>query len=181
MGDIPTNPMSPVTEAVFNTYELLESIILALPAKDIIAARGVTKAWRTMIDSSISINKRIMSSALVTTSVINRTISRSTFTVASVVWGDIIVKKVSGTELIFVADRLSIETSFSRFIRYDENISGLNDDDRARLAQGWTAALSQSDVQMSTWPGEVTDFVRRLVHGLIALIYPRDAEKRVVR
>lgn len=44
-------------ERVFDTIELLEMILLQLPLKDILIAKAVTKRWKQVIDTSLSLRK----------------------------------------------------------------------------------------------------------------------------
>lgn len=56
-------PPSPAQEAVFTTYELLESILLALPLEDLLlSVTKVSKNFHNTITSSVQISKNILSS-----------------------------------------------------------------------------------------------------------------------
>lgn len=57
---------SAAQNSVYQTYELLELIMLDLRPKDIIrAAMRVNKTWHTTINSSVPLNKEIVSSSFV--------------------------------------------------------------------------------------------------------------------
>ena len=55
---------SAAVSAVFDTYELLENIILALPFQDILLTPAVSQTWRTIFATSPAINKRLRSTNL---------------------------------------------------------------------------------------------------------------------
>jgi hypothetical protein len=44
-------------DAVFSTYELLEAVLLDIPAEDILFAAKVNKRWHSVIATSPSIHK----------------------------------------------------------------------------------------------------------------------------
>ena len=53
-------------DSVLNTYELLEAIIPAMPASDILkAATKVNRIWYNVINDSIAIDKKILSSSFI--------------------------------------------------------------------------------------------------------------------
>jgi hypothetical protein len=54
-----TVPASPAAAAVFNTYELIENILLHVPSCDILFATAINKSVFEVVERSMSIYKRL--------------------------------------------------------------------------------------------------------------------------
>ena len=64
MASSTTNNQQPAQQAVLNTYELVESIIRAMPPKDILLAANVSQFWYTIVTTSPAVNKRLRSNRI---------------------------------------------------------------------------------------------------------------------
>ena len=96
----------PARDAVFRTYELLESIIHSLPLQDIMqGAAKVNKAWHEVVTTSIKINKRIVTSPRFITLLKSKKVKGKDVLYRTFFWGSVIIKKdFEHTDIVYVMD-----------------------------------------------------------------------------
>lgn len=177
-GDISPAKPSPATSSVLGTYELLETIILALPAEDVLrAATKVNKNWHNVTISSISINKHLISSPFVVSELRDRCSKAqrrhriADITYVDFFWGDLIIKQHGDKELIYVRDSSGYDTFEPQFLSGDENVGNLTKYDHDRLKHGWANAFMSEERQ------DIFDEFRcRFEMALYAYLHPKHGE-----
>lgn len=137
----------PSRDAVLQTAELLEAILLELPCHSVLlSAAGVNRTWHSIINNSISINKKIMTTIVEDGHCYDQPHSFQRF-----FWGAILIRRVSNVELIYAFD---LDASWSepddhrfsaQFLTGGFKISGLSVLDQERLDRGWTAMLQRPE------------------------------------
>jgi hypothetical protein len=88
------------TNAVFGTYELLESIILALPPEDIFLAARVCNKWNDIVTSSTAIEKRLKATPLFLLESENDASTDSHVTYLLLDSCDVFIQHVKGGEVV---------------------------------------------------------------------------------
>ena len=100
-----SNLRNKAIEAVFETYELIEHIILALPAEDILLAACVSKTFRHVSERSIAIRKHLYA-AVQCTGTLDRLLEwiaqESWLLHSDFHWGILIIRRQRGAEAIAV-------------------------------------------------------------------------------
>lgn len=90
-------------DAVFSTYELFESIILALPAQDILLAAHVSEAWYSIITSSTAIGKHVQRGLDQFLNFWHRAAAEEGIYVEnSFIWGKVIIRYFGDVESIVI-------------------------------------------------------------------------------
>lgn len=135
--------MAPAVSAVFGTYELLECIILALPAKYIAAAFKVNRTWNNVVTTSLSINKQLVSSRFFFRTVISKHVKDPGIKHFEFFWADMIIKQHNGRELIYIRDKSTLHPIRPQFVDsvVINNLPFLTDNDRIELSRGWAHAF----------------------------------------
>ena len=89
------------SDAVFRTYELLESIILELPAEDVLFAAKVDKTWSSVITSSESIRYHIQKNLPMRRQYVNhKPASKDWFISRHFLWAWVLIHRAGGCEAI---------------------------------------------------------------------------------
>jgi hypothetical protein len=97
-------------EDFLGTCELFESIIIALLPQDIlISAVAVNKAWHNNIIASVAVNKHLISSSFLLDRAKDNCITDDSVTHLDFFWGDIIIKRLQHTGVIYAIDKAQRE------------------------------------------------------------------------
>lgn len=136
---------------VFGTYELLESIILALPGEDILVAAYVHKDWKDLITSSIAIEKVLASTPFflqeqdqnkqIKPRSKDSPLLHSKITHLLLEGCDIVIHRVGAFEAIALLNPTTLaqgQRCLISFLTREERIPRLTSQDRKQLSQGWT-------------------------------------------
>lgn len=103
---------SAATDSVLNTYELLESIILALPPEDILLAASVCRTWYNVARRSVSLKARLIASLDEKQKPVDSSTKRSCFA----------FKKTFGTPDRILAIRRLGEVEVFAFLSLDKDL-----------------------------------------------------------
>lgn len=169
VASVKTSTKSPARDAVFGTYELLESINLCLPLQDITqAATKVNKEWHEVVTRSVLISKHIMSDRRFFIALKNKHMKNSDILLYKFFWGSLIIKKDFDHDDIVYAIATSTAHGFEpRFLNSVATIPFLTAADREWFKHGWWMALK---TWQSTTGGEA--FLTRFELGLYKHLDP---------
>ena len=182
---------------VFGTYELLESVILALPGEVILIAAHVCQTWRNLITSSIAIGKRIQATPffLLEQQRLHNDHSQlqsnpSTYFNINAVTHlmldccDVVMRRVGVPESLLFLESIALlrktplgptEKIFVKFLKTDEVVPGLTVSDPNILRLGWTSALAKRFNS-----GHHQELLSRLEHGLSLSLCPGAVQKKAI-
>ena len=148
--DVEVNHTS-AQNAVFNTYELLEAIILYVPAEDILFAAKVNKTWHSVIATSLPIGKYLQKTLNVFGPLGKRKEDlEGTYIGHWFTWGKVIVHRRGRAEgiALFPTESASKWCALTRPVVIGEGRQGLDITWKGRRHgwQGWQFSLRDETV-----------------------------------
>lgn len=161
--------------AVFNTYELLEMILLALEHGDILVAAYVSKSFHNLIMSSGAIDKRLASTPFFLLECQQPSASDgkdSQLVHLMFDCADVIVRRINGFEAVAVVRKqpskpASNERFFIQFLDARKPFPGLGPKNYGILRQGWTTAFKK---RLSHYYDQ--HLLRRLEYAVVCNLLP---------
>lgn len=88
--------------AVFNTYELLESIILAIPAEDILFAAQLNQHWHSVVATSTPVGVHVQHGLGPLLNFWYHPAAMGDFVESSFLWGKVIIRRLGASEGIAI-------------------------------------------------------------------------------
>jgi hypothetical protein len=109
------NQMS-VRDAVFSTYELLEAILLDIPAEDILFAAKVNCTWHSVIASSTSIRQHLQANLQARRPYANHNPASEDYYVSrQFIWAWVLIRRVGGCDGIALLPTKSPRPRWARW------------------------------------------------------------------